>query len=227
MRMSLNLVGVEDNGLTSPCYPGAHRDAVLSNESFRVGKTIEDFCRPCKSIRAHTITLVDADSRPSRVMCDTCKSDHHYRGVSVPVDSGERAAKERSRSPMSDSSPEDSSPVGSATDLETLLRRILREETGWAPTNIAEKWRGGEMLLRPGKPGLQEKSLPIDALFRKVVSIRNKLRVLEQQVNAADVPDDLKLRLQSYITGCYGSLTSFNVLFAKEEDRFRGSAKDD
>jgi hypothetical protein len=205
----------------------------LSNESFRVGKTIEDYCRPCKSIRAHTITLLDADSRPSRVLCDTCKSDHHYRGASAPtpVTVPERATNdaqdERSRSSMSDRSQEDPPTLGSSTDLESLLRRILREETGWAPTNIAEKWRGGEVVLRPGKAGLQEKSLPIDVLFRKIVSIRNKLRVLEQQVNTADVPDDLKLRLQSYITGCYGSLTSFNVLFAKEEDRFRGSGKED
>jgi hypothetical protein len=51
--------------------------------------------------------------------------------------------------------------------------------------------------------------------------------VLEQQVNAADVPDDLKLRLQGYITGCYGTLTSFNVLFAREEDRFQGTGKDE
>jgi hypothetical protein len=114
-----------------------------------------------------------------------------------------------------------------SSDLERLLRRILREEAGFTPTAPAEKWRGGELVLRPGKPGLQEKTIPIDILFRKIVSIRNKLRVLEQQVNAADVPDDLKLRLQGYITGCYGSLTSFNVLFASEQDRFRGSGKDD
>jgi hypothetical protein len=198
----------------------------LSNERFRIGKSVEDFCRPCKSIRAHTITLLDADSRPARVICDTCGSQHHYRGVTVTAPE-QRVEKERSRSSMPDSSPHDPPSPGSPGDLETLLRRILREETGWAPTAIAEKWRGGEVLLRPGKAGLQEKSIPVDVLFRKIVSIRNKLRVLEQQVNAADVPDDLKLRLQSYITGCYGSLTSFNVLFAQEEDRFRGTGKED
>lgn len=164
-------------------------------------------------------------------MCDTCKSEHHYRGVGAEVSLSatvpEAAQKERTASSMSDSSHNESSYPGPVTDLETLLRRILREETGWASTDIAEKWRGGEVVLRPGKAGLQEKSLPIDVLFRKIVSIRNKLRVLEQQVNAADVPDDLKLRLQSYITGCYGSLTSFNVLFAKEEDRFRGTGKEE
>jgi len=112
-------------------------------------------------------------------------------------------------------------------ELEALLRRILREETGWTPTPLADKWNGGELVLRPGKAGLQEKSIPIDAFFRKIVGIRNKLRVLEQQINAADVPDDLKLRLQGYITGCYGTLTSFNVLFAREDDRFHGTGKDE
>jgi hypothetical protein len=53
--------------------------------------------------------------------------------------------------------------------------------------------------------------------------LRNRLRTLEQQVNALDAPEDVKVRLQGYITGCYGSLTSFNVLFADEEDQFRGS----
>ena len=55
----------------------------------------------------------------------------------------------------------------------------------------------------------------------------NRLRVLEQQINGAEMPEDLKIRLQGYITGCYGTLTSFNVLFAEEEDRFRGSAGGD
>jgi hypothetical protein len=111
-------------------------------------------------------------------------------------------------------------------DLEALLRRVLREELGLAAGAPAPKWRGGEVVLRPGKPGLQEKSWPVDALFHKIVMIRNRLRTLEQQLNAADVPDDLKVRLQSYITGCYGSLTSFNVLFADEADQFKGSGGD-
>jgi hypothetical protein len=110
-----------------------------------------------------------------------------------------------------------------ADDLEARLRRVLREELGFTPGAPAEKWRGGELVLRPGKPGLQEKKWPIDAFFNKVVMIRNRLRTLEQQVNASDLPEDAKVRLQSYITGCYGSLTSFNVLFADEVDQFKGS----
>ena len=108
-------------------------------------------------------------------------------------------------------------------DLELMLRRLLREEAGVTPVVPAEKWRGGTLVLRPGTPGLQEKSIPIDALFHKVVMIRNRLRTLEQQVNASDLPDDAKVKLQSYITGCYGSLTTFNVLFADEDDQFSGA----
>ena len=111
----------------------------------------------------------------------------------------------------------------SGQDLELLLRRIIREETGLSPTAPAAKWRGGEMVLRPGNPELQEKSWPIESLFQKVVAIRNRLRVLEQQINGSELSADLKLKLQGYITACYGSLTSFNVLFAEEEDRFRGA----
>ena len=111
-------------------------------------------------------------------------------------------------------------------DLELLLRRIIREETGLTAIVPAEKWRGGTLVLRPGTAGLQDKSWPIETFFHKIVMLRNRLRTLEQQVNAAEMPDDAKVRLQSYITGCYGSLTSFNVLFADEDDQFKGSSSD-
>lgn len=112
-------------------------------------------------------------------------------------------------------------------DLERTIRRIIREESGLTPVVPAEKWRGGELVLRPGKPGIQEKTWPIDSFFNKVVMVRNRLRTLEQQVNASDLPDDQKVKLQAYITGCYGSLTSFNVLFANDDDRFVGSGGGD
>jgi hypothetical protein len=112
------------------------------------------------------------------------------------------------------------------SDFEATIRRIIREETGLTPVAPAEKWRGGQLVLKPGKPGVQDKSWPIDSFFHKVVMLRNRLRTLEQQINASDLPDDQKLKIQSYITGCYGSLTSFNVLFADEDDRFVGAAAD-
>ena len=112
------------------------------------------------------------------------------------------------------------------SDIEMLLRRIIREEAGITPVTPADKWRGGTFVLRPGTPGVQEKSWPIETFFHKIVMLRNRLRTLEQQVNAADLPEDAKVRLQSYISGCYGTLTSFNVLFAEEEDQFKGSGGD-
>ena len=111
-------------------------------------------------------------------------------------------------------------------DLEMLLRRIIREEAGLTSVAPAAKWRGGTMVLRPGSPGLQEKTWPIETFFHKVVMLRNRLRTLEQQVNASELTEDAKLKLQSYISGCYGSLTSFNLLFADEDDQFKGTGGD-
>lgn len=114
----------------------------------------------------------------------------------------------------------------SATDLELLLRRIIREETGITAVAPADKWRGGSLVLRPGSPNLQEKVVPIETFFHKVVMLRNRLRTLEQVVNASKLADDEKVKIQSYISGCYGSLTTFNVLFASEDDQFKGSGGD-
>ena len=119
----------------------------------------------------------------------------------------------------------DESVSTSGDALEMMLRRVIREETGLTPVTPAEKWRGGHMVLKPGREGLQETTWPIESFFHKVVMLRNKLRVLEQQVNGSDLSEDMKVKIQGYITGCYGSLTSFNVLFADDDDRFQGSAK--
>ena len=117
-------------------------------------------------------------------------------------------------------------PTGSDADLELLLRRIIREEAGISAVAPADRWRGGTLVLKPGNPALQEKSWPIETFFHKVVMLRNRLRTLEQQVNASDLPDDVKVKLQGYVSGCYGSLTSFNVLFADDGDAFKGSGGD-
>lgn len=109
-------------------------------------------------------------------------------------------------------------------DIEMLLRRVIREEAGVTMVVPSEKWRGGSLVLKPGN-ATQEKSFPIETFFHKIVMIRNRLRTLEQQVNAAELPADVKVKLQSYISGCYGSLTTFNVLFADEDDQFKGSGE--
>jgi hypothetical protein len=216
---------------------------------YRAGQSLEDYCRACKTDRMHTAIAVDGSGRPIRVACGYCGSEHNFRGGPRVESTGPAAAasseaagsgvdraarrppvarvistdlpfpivsdRERSASPMS--------LPDSAEDLELLLRRIIREEAGITPVAPAEKWRGGALVLRPGAPGVQEKSWPIETFFHKVVMLRNRLRTLEQQVNASDLPDDTKVKLQAYVSGCYGSLTSFNVLFADESDQFKGS----
>jgi len=191
----------------------------------RAGEPITDLCRACKVERNHTIIAVDGEGRAARVVCDFCGSQHNYRGGGTeprPAPASPARAPAAPRLVDDHEGTAHVSPIEAPHDLESLLRRVLRDELGLARGAPAPKWRGGQMILRPGKPGLQEKAWPIDALFHKIVMIRNRLRTLEQQLNAAEIPDDLKLRLQAYVSGCYGSLTSFNVLFADEADQFRG-----
>lgn len=202
---------------------------------YRAGDSIEDFCRACKTDRMHRVMVSDGNGRPIRVVCGYCNSEHNFRGgprIDADGDVGP-AAQSAPRAPRPAAEPfplvsdrERTAPVMSldnAPDLELLLRRIIREESGLSPVTPAEKWRGGELVLRPGKPGLQEKVVPIETFFNKIVMLRNRLRTLEQQVNASELPDDVKVKLQGYVTGCYGSLTTFNVLFADEEDQFKGA----
>lgn len=210
--------------------------SATDGKRYRAGEPTDDLCRACKTTRAHTVMAVDAEGQVVRVVCDFCGSQHNYRGggerrPQLPATLGppglaaprepfpEISERERTRPRMA------TSDVGD--DLEDTLRRVLRQELGLSAGAPAEKWRGGELVLRPGKAGLQEKTWPIDSFFHKIVMIRNRLRTLEQQVNASELPDDAKVRLQSYVTACYGSLTSFNVLFADEGDHFKGAGGGD
>jgi hypothetical protein len=215
---------------------------------FRAGQHVEDYCRACKTDREHTVVAVDGDS--VRVICGYCQSQHNFRGgprvepsiaprQARPVAASAQSAEPISR-PRASASPRDTLPLvsererrsppimvpGESVDLELLLRRIIREEAGLSAVTPAEKWRGGDLVLKPGRPGVQEKSWPIETFFHKIVMLRNRLRTLEQQVNASELTEDQKVRLQGYISGCYGSLTSFNVLFADESDQFKGGGGD-
>jgi hypothetical protein len=193
---------------------------------YRAGQSVEDFCRQCHEDRTHTIIVVDGNAQPLRVQCGFCRSEHNYRGgPRTSVTGPAEAASGRAGGSLGTQAPRHPG-TSVPDDLEMLLRRIIREETGLTPVAPAEKWRGGELVLKPGKPGVQEKSWPIESFFHKVVMLRNRLRTLEQQVNASDLPDDQKLKIQGYITGCYGSLTSFNVLFADEDDKFVGASQE-
>jgi len=218
----------------------------MPERKYRAGDSVEDICRACKLDRMHTVIAADADGRPIRVSCGYCDSEHNYRGgpagrseTSAGPGGPTRGARTDApasaagaRRPTRDPFPLVSDGERTAArmsaeqigdmDLELLLRRIIREETGLTPVAPADKWRNGQLVLRPGVQGLQEKSWPIETFFHKVVMLRNRLRTLEQQINATEMPEDVKLKLQGYVTGCYGSLTSFNVLFAEEDDQFRG-----
>jgi hypothetical protein len=205
---------------------------MATSRAYRAGESLEDFCRACKTDRMHVVIAADAAGVPLRVTCGYCRSEHQYRGgprvgtapAAMPpraVPTG--AAATREPWPLVGDRERTSPPImtsGTEHDLEALLRRVIREETGLTAVTPAEKWRGGHLVLRPGTEGLQEKSWPIETFFHKIVMLRNRLRTLEQQVNASDLPDDQKVRLQSYVSGCYGTLTSFNILFAEDGDHF-------
>ncbi|HEX7283810.1 MAG TPA: hypothetical protein VF239_17260 [Vicinamibacterales bacterium] len=191
---------------------------------YRAGQSVEDHCRQCHEDRIHTVIVVDPEAQPLRVKCDYCGSEHNFRGgprsgqarpTVAPATGASVAAGAKVDHKVIQMQPD--------SDFEATIRRIIREESGLTPVAPAEKWRGGQLVLRPGKPGVQEKTVPIDTFFNKIVMLRNRLRTLEQQVNASELPDDQKMKLQGYITGCYGSLTTFNVLFAQDEDKFVGS----
>ena len=205
------------------------------DQAYRAGASIEDYCRACKTDRIHTVIAADAENRPVRVACDWCRSEHNYRGGPRMAAFG--APPAATASPRGRAAGGEPFPIVSdreriapamtpaSDDLELLLRRIIREEAGITPAVPAAKWRGGTLVLRPGTEG-QEKSWPIETFFHKIVMVRNRLRTLEQQVNASDLPDDVKVKLQSYVSGCYGSLTSFNILFADDADQFLGTGGD-
>jgi hypothetical protein len=106
-------------------------------------------------------------------------------------------------------------------EFAQAIRDALREESPDVP--LAPKWEGGSIVVKPGDPSLQARELPLDALFHKVVMVRDRLRVLEQKVNAhPKLSDAEKVEMQGYVTKCYGSLTSFNLLFRDERDKFVG-----
>lgn len=106
--------------------------------------------------------------------------------------------------------------------LKRALREVLEEDT-IAGAEIAPKFANGTVVIKPRDPGLQAKEIPIKELFKKVVRLRDQLRVLEQKVNShAALTTDDKSVMQGYITRCYGSLTTFNILFRDDADKFVG-----
>jgi hypothetical protein len=106
-------------------------------------------------------------------------------------------------------------------DMEKSLIRVLTRFSDVQQTvPLGQKWTGGRMVLYPGDKSLKEKEVPIETFFHKIVMIRDRVRVMEQRINASELTDEEKVDLEQYITRIYGSLTTFNVLFRNKEDYF-------
>ncbi|PKP54382.1 MAG: hypothetical protein CVT90_01550 [Candidatus Altiarchaeales archaeon HGW-Altiarchaeales-3] len=105
-----------------------------------------------------------------------------------------------------------------------IFSETINEELMDFESELADKWINGKIILEPGNLGLQSKEIPVEKFFKKIISIRDKLRVLEQHINSnKKLDEEEKINIQSYITRCYGTLTTFNVLFKFNSDQFKGS----
>ncbi len=148
----------------------------------------------------------------------------------------ERVARPRSTTSTTAGEPAIAAPIEipeelldmDADEFRSVLRQVIREELSVAPVELGGRWVGGEVILKPGKEGTAEKRVPLETFFHKIVMVRDRLRVLEQRLNGnAKLDPEEKVQLQQYITQCYGSLTTFNVLFADKGDQFVGQRGDD
>ena len=108
-------------------------------------------------------------------------------------------------------------------ELRQFVIDVIDEEFGPRPIPIAKRWEGGKLVMQPGGD-TQAKEIPLEVFFKKIIGLRESMRVLEQKINGqAALTQEDKVTLQSYITKCYGSMTSFNILFKEDKDRFVGS----
>lgn len=108
-------------------------------------------------------------------------------------------------------------------ELKSLMIELIDEEFSPRPVAISPRWEGGKMILQPGGD-TQPKEIPLEVFFKKIIGLRESFRVLEQKINNHNaLTQEDKVTFQSYITKCYGSMTSFNILFKEDKDRFVGS----
>lgn len=116
----------------------------------------------------------------------------------------------------------------SLDDIKKALHEVLDEKSDLQQVvALANRWNGGKLILEPEDTSLQPKEVPIETFFHKIVMLRDRLRVMEQKINAyAKLTDEEKVDMQQYITRIYGSLTTFNILFKYSEDQFKGASAD-
>ena len=215
----------------------------------------ERVCGNCKLWRAHSLDAVKGWVGTCRVqpnrglfvpaapLCDAfAPRGEHVAATAAPVlsraralkpigplvrraDGGEQVHAAPGRVPTVDPSKQLDFEGDSMTRQE--LMELFLEAAGLSEVQLAGKWEGGIVRLIPADEKLQAKDLPIDAIFHKVVMVRDRLRTLEQKINGhAKLTDAEKVDLQQYVTRCYGSLTTFNVLFKEKADQFVGQKED-
>ncbi|RIA09484.1 hypothetical protein OE09_1322 [Flavobacteriaceae bacterium MAR_2010_72] len=108
-------------------------------------------------------------------------------------------------------------------EVERTLKSILKKWSDVSEVvNMADKWKGGTLIMQPGDPNLKANEVPIDTFFHKITMVRDRLRVMEQKINSSNLDEQEKIDLQQYITRSYGSLTTFNVLFKLKDHQFVG-----
>lgn len=126
------------------------------------------------------------------------------------------------------STPDEKPRTGLTLDeVEKAVAYVLDKYQGITyAVQMADKWKGGVLEMKPANPDLQSKEIPMETFFHKIVMLRDRLRVLEQNINVhPKLDDEDRVQLQQYITRAYGSLTTFNVLFAEKDDYFKGQSK--
>ncbi len=112
----------------------------------------------------------------------------------------------------------------SLAELEKVFTNVLRRYADFPEiTDMGDRWKKGTMILKPGSANLQAKEIPLEMFFKKIILVRERLRVLEQRINNNEkLEEEEKINLQQYITRIYGSLTTFNVLFKHKSQQFIG-----